>query len=437
MNDDFKTIRINSAAQDEILVKMLHEVERNDQKVTSFKMWDTLVITPFSCPEDLFLLMEDDFAMLTTTNKSFSEMRIAAQKAAEKKYGQKGSVTLEKIYDILTKMCSLTPAGRTKLINRECDLLHHYSFPRKIGKMLFNKAKDCKKDVIITSVSYYPRDVIVKILCDCGYGSYSSLIIPYEQNIPDSSQTAFLDIIIKKSKVEPNNILHIGGDYFIDVEAPIVKGMRSLMLQPIIPLMVKSGRLRGYIEEKHLYDLDEKKFFPLRCALALYAVYGFDVPQTKKPHSDFCDDDYMLGFIVLGPLTFINDFSGITDNQLALIRAMESNKKILDGKSDFTDMVYHCFGDFLRKYGGEGCQLPLEFLELHSYLGDRNKILPFLSDSEKKNWGKPESEPKLAPVHAKTIKKNALQKLADKLFPEGTRVREMSEDVLHRKKRKK
>ena len=436
MNDDFKTIRTNSAAQDEIIVKMLKEVERNDHRVTSFKLWETLVLTPFSRPEDLFLLMEDDFAMVNTSKSSFTELRTAAQKAAEKKYGAKGNVTLEKIYDILKKMSGITQTGRDKLIARECDLIHHYTFPRKAGKMLFEKAVDCKIKIIVTSVSYYPRDVIVKILCDCGYGSYSSLIIPAEQNIPDSAETAFLDAVIKKSGVEPNNILHIGADYFIDVEASIVKGMRALLLQPILPLMVKSGRLRGYIEEKHLYDIDEEKFMALRCALALYAVYGFDIPQNKKPQSDFCGDDYMLGFMVLGPLTLMKDFHGENDTQKAIIKAMESNKKMLDGKTDFQEMMYHHFGDFIGKYGSEGCQLPLEFLELHSYIGDRNKILPFLSDSEKKNWGKPESEPKLAPVHARPVKKNALQKLADKLFPEGTRVRELSEAAIHRKKRK-
>ncbi len=436
MYDEFKPNRTNSAAQDEILVKMLHEVERNDHRVTSFKLWDTLVITPFSQPEDMFLFMEDDFAMVSTSDKSFTELRIAAQKAAEKKYGLKGNVTLEKIYDIFTKMSGITQTGRDKLINRECDLIHHYTFPRRIGKLLFDKAKDCKNHIIVTSVSYYPRDVIVKILCDCGYGGYDTLIIPAELNIPDSAETAFLDAVIRKSKVESNNILHIGGDYFIDVEAPIVKGMRSLMLQPILPLMVKSGRLRGYIEEKHLYEIDEKQFFPLRCALALYAVYGFDIPQTKKPQSDFCGDEYMLGFIVLGPLTLIKDFHSENETQEALIKAMESNKKIADGRDDFKEMMFHHFGDFIGKYGSEGCQLPLEFLEQHSYIGDRNKIMPFLNDSEKKNWGKPESEPKLAPVHTKSIKKNSLQKLADRLFPEGTRVREMSEAVIHRKKRK-
>lgn len=436
MSDEFVPRRPNSAVQDEILVKMLHEIGRNDHKATSFRMWDTLVITPFSRPEDMFLFMEDDFALLNTGKKTFTELRMEAQQAAEKKYSLRSNVTLGKIYDIFEKISGITPAGRDRLMARECDLLRHFSFPRKMGKLLFDKAKDCRNKLIVTSSSYYPRDVIVNILCDCGYGEYSSLIIPAEQNIPDSAETAFLDTVIKKSGVDPDNILHVGGDFSCDVEAPIVKGIRSLMLQPVEPMMIKSGRLRGFIEEKHLYDIDEPKLMTLRCALALYAAYGFDIPQSKLPKSDFCGDRYMTGFMVLGPLSLMEGFSPETEMQSALISAMESNKEYSDGKRDFEDMMYSHFGEFLGKYGSEGCRLPLEFLEKHSYVGDRESIMPLLSDKDRKMWGKPAAEPKLAPVHTKPVKKNPVQKLADRLFPEGTRVREMAEGVLSRKKKK-
>ncbi|EWM53070.1 hypothetical protein [Ruminococcus flavefaciens] len=436
MNDDFTPRRPNSAAQDEIIVKMLNEVGRNDHKTTSFKLWDTLVITPFSRPEDMFLFMEEDFSLLSTCGKTFTELRTEAQKAAEKKYSVKSNVTLEKIYDIFTKISGITAAGRDRLMARECDLIHHFAFARRTGKLLFDKAKDCKNRIIVTSDSYYPRDVIVKILCDCGYGGYDKLILTEEQNIPDSAPTAYLDAVIKKSGVEANNILHVGGDFSADVEAPIVKGMRALMLQPVQPLMVKSGRIRGFIEEKHLYDMEDSRLMALRCAFGLYAAYGFDVPQNKKPQSDLCGDNYMTGFIILGPLSLIQDFSPETELQGELISAMESNKEIMDGKRDFEEMMYCHFGDFIEKYGSEGCQLPLEFLEKHSYIGDRNNIMPLLSENGRKKWGKPASEPKLAPVHAKAVRKNPVQKLADKLFPEGTRVRELTEGVLNRKKKK-
>ena len=144
----------------------------------------------------------------------------------------------------------------------------------------------------------------------------------------------------------------------------------------------------------------------------------------------------MLGFMVLGPLMFIEDFSPGTELQKELIAAMENNKEISEGKRDFEQMVYHHFGDLIGKYGGEGCQLPLEFIEKFSYIGDRELIKPTLSEIGLKKWGKPANEPKLAPVHTKAVKKNPLQKLADKLFPEGTRVREISEGILTGKKKK-
>ncbi|MBO7475164.1 MAG: hypothetical protein J6U00_14405 [Ruminococcus sp.] len=437
MNDDFAPVRPYSEVQKDLTEKMLREVSRNDHAAVSFKMWDTLVLMPFSQPEDLFLFMEDDFAMYNTGKKTFTELRTEAQRAAEKKYALKGNVTLEKIYDIFVKLSGISPACREKLIIRECDLVHHFAFPRKTGKLLFDKAKYCRNKVIVVSDSYYPRDVVVKILCDCGYGEYSSLVIPSESSIPDSAATGFIDLVIKKSGVGAENILHIGSDLINDVEATIQRGMKALLLQPVLPLMVKSGRLRGFIEEKHLYDIDEKQFMALRCAFALYAAYGFDAPQNKLPKSDFCCDEYMIGFIILGPLCFIKDFEPQSDMQSELIAAMEKNKKIMDGRLDFEKMLYHHFGDFIGKYGSEGCQLALEFLEKHSYIGDREKIIPFLSDKGSKKWGRPESEPKLAPVHTKPVKKNALQKLADKLFPEGTKVRNMTDDVLAGKKRKK
>ena len=436
MNDEYTPKRPLSEAQNEIMEKMLREVSRNDHTAVSFKLWDTLVITPFSQPEDMFAFMEEDFSLLSTSQKSFTELRTEAQKAAEKKYGAKSCVTLERIYDIFVKLSGITPAGREKLMTRECDLIHHFTFPRKCGKQLFDMAKKCRNRVIITSESIYPRDVIVKILCSCGYGEYDGIVITSEQNIPDSSVSGYLDAVVKKANADPGNILHIGGEFSRDVEAPIAKGIKAVMLQSPESLMVKSGRLRGYVQEEHIYDMDEDKFMALRCAFAVYAAYGFDIPQNKIHRSDFCSDPHMIGFMVLGPMTLIKDFRPANDMQKALISAMEKDPRIMEGRSDFEGMMYLHFGDFLGKYGSEGCQLPLEFLEKHSYSGDREIISKLLSDSDRKKWGKAESEPKLAPIVKKAPKKNGLQKFADTLFPEGTKVRNLTEGLLHGRKRR-
>ena len=55
MNDELTLARPYSEAQTEITEKMLTEVARNNHAAVSFKMWDTLVLLPFSQPEDIFL----------------------------------------------------------------------------------------------------------------------------------------------------------------------------------------------------------------------------------------------------------------------------------------------------------------------------------------------------------------------------------------------
>lgn len=439
MNDSFQPKRPMSAVQEEILGKMLAEVSKKEFKAISFKMQDTLVLTPFSQPEDLFIFMEEDFALCSTGNKSFTELRLAAQAAAEKKYAQKSNVTLEKIYDIFAKISGVGAPPAKKLMQRECELIRYFSFPRNCGKLLFDEAKKLRKKVMITSASIYPREVLTDILRDCGYGEYDGLIIPAEHNIADIAESAFLDEVVRKSGAEPRELLHIGGDFSNDVEAPIVRGIKALMLQPVLPLMTKSGRLRGFVEQERLYDISEgDTLMALRCAFALYAAYGFDIPQNKMPKSDFCSDEHMLGFIVLGPLSLVKDFSPENEMQKELIAAMRENPDIMDGCSDFEEMLDHHFGEFIGKYGGEGCQLPLEFLEKYSYAGDRSLVKEYLSDKGAKNWGTGAKEPKLAPVHSGgSVKKNSLQKLADKLFPEGTRVRDLAEGVLHKGKKRR
>ena len=53
-----------------------------------------------------------------------------------------------------------------------------------------------------------------------------------------------------------------------------------------------------------------------------------------------------------------------------------------------------------------------------------------LDPSDFAAWTEGTKEPKLAPVHARRLKKNATAKLADTLFPPGTKVRNIADGML-------
>ena len=429
MDKHFKPRIALTREQVELRQKMLGEVGRSDYKAVSFRLTGTLTSTAFPEFEDIFMLMEEDFRALTTVKKDFKELRCAAAEAAEKKFCNAGGATIERIYDILAKSAKLTPFGKDKLMKRECELAAHFTFARGFGKELFDEAKRTKKKIVIVADTIYPRNVVVRILSSCGYEQADELVVPYELKGSVTDHKALYDAIIAKAGVAPAKLLHIGGDVEADVETLIMNGSKALLLAGTIPLMVRSGRLRGWVQAKHVLDYDEPEYLALHGAFGIYAAYLFDVPMSKSPQSDFCANEYMLGFIVGGTVRA----AGIRPQdktQAMLLAALSESSEAARGMEDMDRLFHFRFDGHLEKYGYKDCDMPLRFFAEHSAVGDRAMFQSRLDPSDFAAWTEGTKEPKLAPVHARRLKKTATAKLADTLFPPGTKVRNIADGML-------
>lgn len=429
MYNEFTPRRPLSQTQEELRSKLIGEVSNSRYKAVSFKMTDTLVLLPFSGEADIFALMEKDFRELCPDEKrSFTELRIAAQEAALKKMNVMCRVTLRLICSMLEKLGKISSEASQKLMELECGLVEKFSFPRECGKALFREAKNCRKRVIITAETIYPEETVKRILEKCGYGSYDGLVVA--SKIKECTGESYFSEVLSKSGVSADKLIHIGGDVAFDIELPICKGAKALLLSPPYELMNKSGRARDYAEEKKLFDYDNPDFLALRCTFGLYAAYGFDTPLKKLPLSDFCEDEYLMGFLVLGALSLSSDTAPLTKLQEELLSAMENNPRILEGKNDFTAMFYAHFGgsDLFSK--AEGCRLPLEFIENCCAASDRAFLSDGLSDSIMKKWSKSVKEPDIVRFRPQKNKSNRLSRLADKMFPPGSQVRTIVDDIL-------
>lgn len=415
--------------QIELRQKMLGEVGRSDYKAVSFRLTGTLTVTPLPEYGDIFTLMEEDFRDVTTVKKPFRELRAAAEEAAEKKFCNAGGATIGRIYDILAKSVKLTPFGRDKLMKRECELAVHFTFARGFGKELFDEAKRTKKKIIIVADTIYPRNVVVRILSACGYEQADELVVPSELKGSVTDHKALYDAILAKAGVAPAKLLHIGGDVEADVETPIMNGSKALLLSGTIPLMVKSGRLRGYVQAKHVYDYDEPEYLALHGAFGIYAAYLFDVPMSKSPQSDFCASEYMLGFIVGGAVRA----AGIRPKdktQAMLLEALAESSEAARGMEDMDRLFHFHFDGHLEKYGYKDCDMPLRFFAEHSAVGDRAILQSRLDPTDFAAWTEGTKEPKIAPIHARSVKRSFTAKLADRLFPTGTKVRNIADGML-------
>lgn len=415
--------------QVELKQKMLDEVGKADYRAISFRLTGTLTSNAFPEFEDIFMLMEEDFRALTTVKKSFKELRTAAAGAAEKKYESSGGATIERIYEILAKSAKLSPFGRDKLMKRECELAVHFTLTRSLGKELFDAAKRTKKKIIIVADTIYPRNVVVRILSTCGYEQADELVVPSELRGSVTDHKAVYDAILAKAGVAPSKLLHIGGDVEADVETPIMNGSKAMLLSGTVPLMVKSGRLRGWVQDKHVYDYDEPEYLALHGAFGIYAAYLFDVPLSKSPQSDFCASEYMLGFMV-GGTARAADFRPKDKTQAKLLALLSESSEAARGMEDMDRLFHFHFDGHLEKYGYKDCDMPLRFFAEHSAVGDRAMLQSRLDPTDFAEWTEGTKEPKLAPVHARKLKRSATAKLADKLFPPGTKVRNIADGML-------
>lgn len=435
MNDENKPVIPLNAEQTELREKLLAQMRSGSIKAVSFKMDEVLIVKPFSGYADLFMQLERDLSEIYAGSRSFSEMRIVAQDYVETKYGKRAPVTLDKIYDRVQKIGKLSPTARQRLQQRECELAEYYSSARELGLEMFHEAKNHGKKIYIIADTIYPRATVERILSACGFTGYTDLVLPSELNIPDSDRHSAIDNVIMKANLPAGKLLHIGPSVGEDVELPIMRGQMALMLSPVLPLMVRSGRLRGFVEAKHLLDSDSPDILPLHCLFGLYARYCFDVPRGKAVHSDFCGSAFMMGFIVLGGMSLCGKDKAETPMQRELIEAMEKCEWCKKGLEAFRAGLSLHFGDHLGKYGAKDCQLPLIFLENHAAPADRELLRPYLPDDVYALWQSGISEPDTAPVYFRKARRGGLYKVADKLFPPGSRVRNLADGMLTKMRR--
>lgn len=435
MSSDIVYSRPLNAEQKHLMKNMLSAVTAENIDAVSFEFTDMLVLSALFDRYDTAFFMEDMFSGLYVGKSSFYELRCRAEdEIREKKKGR--TYTLDEVYDRLMKIGKISPSSREKLIKRECELFVRFCFERKSAAELYSEAKKAGKRIIITADTPYPKNIVERVLKSCGYRDYEKLYVTSDCGLAKTGQESIFESIARDTGLAPSRILHIGCSFEADAETAINKGFKSLFVTSCRDRLVKSGRLCGYIQKQRIYDFCSRDYLSLRCILSLYGAYAFDYPHGKTPHSDFCGDGYMLGFITLGGLNLYKDFVPEGTLAMRLLADMSRADDFMKGEKDFREMYEDIMGNTLDKYGFKGCSLPFEYYVRHGAVGDRMLLQRYISPEDTEKWSNDVTEPEIAPVATKAVKKDGLSVLADRLFPPGSQVRTMVDGILHKGRRK-
>ena len=433
MNNDFKISIPMTRDQREVMDKMTAAIRDKAVKAVSFRLFGTLMIFPFSEENDLFLLMEKEYGLKGNGRKSFADLRIEAETEAKRKFTEKCSITVEQIYDIYAKKQKISDTEKADLIRCECEMAEKYIFPRAFGKKLLDTAEDGGKNIVIIADTIYLRETVLRMMEKCKISG--KLLLANEINSGEKPNEIIFDTILKKGKASASAHLHIGGDIAADVETPILKGAKALLLADVTANMIKSGRIRSYVQSEQVYDYDTAEFLSMHLSFGIYSAYIFDIPRNKTALSDFCGNPYILGFFVYG-CGKKADISTLDGTERAIFDALSANPETSRGGEDFCELFQRHFGDIEDKLNSNGFTLPLKMLAAHGGSMDMGLLKNNMPADIHKSWKENVTDAPTAPNIRKPAEKNKLEKLADRMFPPGTKVRNIADGVLFNIKKK-
>ena len=433
MNNDFKITVPLTRDQREVMDKMTAAIRENGIKAVSFQLFNSLLIFPFSEENDIFFLMERAYSLKGNGKKSFADLRVEAEAEAKRKFTEKCDVTIEQIYEIYAKKQKISQEEKESLIRWECELAEKYVFPRTFGKKLYDTAVDCGKNIVLIANTIYPREVVLRMAEKCGISG--KILISHEIDSGENRNVTIFSTIQKKGKASAAAHLHIGGDISSDVETPIMNGSKALLLADTGANMIKSGRVRSHVQSKQLYDYDTADFLALHLAFGIYSSYIFDIPRNKTALSDFCGNLYILGFFV-GGCGKKADISNLGETERAIFEAVSENSDANRGGEDFIGLFHRHFGDIESNLDYKGFTLPLNLIAEHGGSMDVGLLKNNMSADTHKKWQESITDAPKAPDFRRNKEQNKLEKFADRMFPPGTRVRNIADGILFNMKKK-
>lgn len=186
-----------------------------DYDYISFDLFDTLIFRKVSNPVDVF-----DLVGKKSNIKKFKKIRINAEIKARQSTDKE--VTLNYIYEYI----KLPNDIKEKTMSFENDIEIDVTYPNLEMINLLNDFKNLGKKILITTDMYLPRVTIDAILKKNNI-NYDYLFLSSEIGVNKYSGKLYKHIL-EELKIKPNQIIHIGDNYYTDKIQANKYGIKSM-----------------------------------------------------------------------------------------------------------------------------------------------------------------------------------------------------------------
>ena len=284
-------------------------------KVVSFDVFDTLIQRPFSNPTDLFYFLNYEYNKGVSSYIDFKVIRVEAEAQCRRKYALTRpsieDITLDEIYDEIAVETLIPQETLTRLKELEIRLENQFCEVRKTGKELYDLAIEAGKKVIICSDMYLSAEIVKGILEKKGYSGWQHFYLSSELKKTKAQKSLYQHISKELGYKNLKSFLHIGDNWFTDVENAQACGWNAMQISKTIDMFC--GKNLGIYSEKSFSKIFENNsrniqysdmlsyFHSFGALLGMVANRFFDNPfQSFNQDSDFnCSPEY-VGYYALG-----------------------------------------------------------------------------------------------------------------------------------------
>ncbi|HFP7753851.1 TPA: DUF4422 domain-containing protein [Campylobacter jejuni] len=206
--------------------------------VVSFDLFDTLLLRPYSTPQDIFLHLEEKYNL-----KGFAKDRMEAENKACILLNKK-LVNYDEIYECMPRAYQFL-----KKIEQELEINTLYVNTEM--KVIYDYLIKQGKKIVLTSDMYH-SEVFFKQLLDKNnikgyYKIYISGVVNKSKHHGDLYQYILDDL-----KIKSNEIIHIGDNHYADYQQAINNGLQALYYEaPILQFFNSFPRLRKFYDENN------------------------------------------------------------------------------------------------------------------------------------------------------------------------------------------
>lgn len=369
-------------------------------KYISFDIFDTMLLRPVWEPTDLFRLMDEQcrINILKDIKLKFSDIRIEAESEIRQEFKLKNvsyeEVTLDEIYSYLGSRYNLKDDTINQLKEIEIEFEKRFCKARKVVYDLYEMAVYMDKKIICISDMYLDKKTISNLIQKNGYNKITAIFVSSEYR--ESKHTGNLyKTVLKTLKIKSNEILHIGDNYYSDVEMANKNNIRAIHIPKTVDVFMNRivGIYGGGMFDK-VFGMNSNcnssgamEFIGIRSILATIANKFMDNPFVQfNITSDFNANPYLIGYSALGTYLYSLSFwlhEQVTRDNKSKIHFIARDGYILKKAYEIISRVFDEHIDLNYLYVSRKSLVPLMICNKED-IYNLDTVLKYSSNSPKK-----------------------------------------------------